>query len=137
MQGLGRTTAYGHRRQRAQGSDTAPFAEVSGAAGAVTVGHVAAAGAPSMTTSWLADAAGDAVTVEFLVEWALLEPEEQERIRMVERRKRERRKNQEEKQNLEGKETKEAKLRSLFPSLAFFVLGWQDPDPDPDPDPRL
>ena len=48
-------------------------------------------GVPSLATPSLADAAGDAVdavTVEFLVEWALLEPEEQERIRKAERRKR-------------------------------------------------
>ena len=83
---------------------------------AVTVGYVAAAGAPLATPS-LANAASDAVdavTVEFLVEWALLEPESQERIRMDER---ERRKKQEEKQNLEAEETKEAMPRSLFPSL--------------------
>ena len=82
----GQTTA------RAAGKRPAPLAEVSGTQeAAVTVDYVAAAGAPSLATPSLADAAGDAVdavTVEFLVEWALLDRGEQERVRMVERRKR-------------------------------------------------
>ena len=112
----GQTTA------KAAGKRPAPLAEVSRPQeAAVTVGHVAAAGAPSLATPSLADAAGDAVdavTVEFLVEWALLEPEEQERIRMVERRKRERRKTHEEKQNLEekvGKKKRKKKRKKRLP----------------------
>ena len=76
-------------------------------------------GVPSLATPSLEDAAGDAVdavTVEFLVEWALLEPEEQERIRMAERRKRERRKKQEETQNLEvGKRKRKKKRKRKLP----------------------
>ena len=55
----------------AAGKRPAPLAEVSGPQeAAVTVGHVAAAGAPSPATPSLADAGGDAVdavTAEFLV----------------------------------------------------------------------
>ena len=81
-------------------------------------------GVPSLATSSLADAAGDAVdavTVEFFVEWALLEPEEQERIRMVERRKRERRKKQEEVQKRKRKKKRKKKLprNSSRPRLAY------------------
>ena len=76
-------------------------------------------GVPSLATPSLADAAGDAVdavTVEFLVEWALLEPEEQERIRKAERRKRERRKKQEETLNLEvGKRKRKKKRKKKLP----------------------
>ena len=78
---------------------------------------------PSLATPSLADAAGDAVdavTVEFLVEWALLEPEEQERIGMAERWKRERRKKQEETQNLEvGKRKRKKKRKRKLPRTSL------------------